>query len=157
MRNKYFWQGEPVKTDFGVVSVIENISKPLYWYNFECCWNIEEQKPRRGIKNDRSALIPAIKITTKENQIFYIANHFGIGAHKLKNGGWPNYRHFSFDDKVDFQGCEELGHIRSLYNLRTFYLKGYDEHERARRKWQKETYPKEFAKSEQLRKLIQKK
>lgn len=156
MKHVYFWQGEPVKTDFGCVTVIQNTEKPLFWYNFECCWNLLEQKPRRGLKEDKSAIIPAIKITTKDNYTFYIANHFGVGAHKLRNGGWPTHRHFSFDGEVDFQGCENLGHMRTLYNLRTFYLKGYDEHERARREWQKETHPEEFKKSEQLRKLIQK-
>jgi len=30
---KYFWQGEPVKTDFGVAYPIENTEKPLFWYN----------------------------------------------------------------------------------------------------------------------------
>lgn len=156
MKQVYFWQGEPVKTDFGCVTVTENTEKPLYWYNFECNWNIEENKPIRGLKGDKAAIIPAIKITTKDNYTFYIANHFGIGAHKLKNGGWPNYRHFSFADNAEFKGCEELGHMRNLYNLRTFYLKGYTEHEAARRQWQKETHPEEFKKSEQLQKLFQK-
>lgn len=155
---KYFWQGEPVKTDFGCVTVKENLDKPLFWYNFECNWNYDEQKPRRGTVGDKEIAIPAIKITTRDNYVFYIANHFGIGAHKLKNGGWPSHRHFSFDDGfIKFEGSEDLGHTRVLFNFRNFDLEGFEKFEAARRNWQKENYPNDFEASENLRKLIQKK
>lgn len=149
-KQKYFWQGEPVKTDFGVVVQPENKEKPLYWYNFECNWNVAENKPRYGTV--KTCSIPAIKVTTKDGQVFLIANHFGIGANKLMKGGSPRDTHFSFGDNAKFQGAEDLGVFRNAYSIRKFDEDGFVEYEAKRERWQKENFPEEFERMENLRK-----
>lgn len=145
---KYFWQGEPVKTDFGVVYQPENKEKPLFWYNYECNWNTTLDKPIYD--TEKIAAIPAIKVTTENGYTFFIANHFGIGANKLKKGGWPNHTHFSFSDDVKFEGVEELGALRNMYSIREFDEDGFVEYEAKRKRWQKENYPDEFARMERI-------
>lgn len=146
---KYFWQGEPVKTDFGVAYPIENTEKPLFWYNYECNWDITHDKP--SYDTVKSAVIPAIKITTQSGYSFVIANHNGIGANKLIKGGWPTSTHFSFADDVKFEGCEELGTLRNIFSIREFDEDGFIEYENKRKRWQKENYPVEFEQSERIR------
>lgn len=133
--NKLQWQGDPVKTKFGYCNVSENKEKNLWWYNFEC----NEDVILQGV-----AAIPAIEVTYG-NQKFCIANHFGIGYHKLIHGGWPNYSHFSLPD----DGFVEDHH--SEFNIHKFDLEGYEQHEAERRKWQKQQFPEEFEKMERLR------
>lgn len=140
MNRKLFWQGEPIKTEFGYCNVSENTDKPLWWYNYEC--NLD---PMIG----KVAAIPAIKITYADYS-FCISNHFGIGYHKLTHGGWPNYSHFSLplDSFVQDHHPE--------FNIYNFDLEGYENHEAKRRNWQHREFPVEFEKSEQLSKLINK-
>ena len=152
--HKYFWHGEPVKTDFGYATVNENKEKPLFWYNFECLWNLNEGKPNYGL--NKSAMIPAIKVTSKDGQSFLIANHFGIGASKLKKGGWPNHNHFSLPDNAKFEGCEDLGSLRIIYSIREFDEENYSEHEKLRRIWQRENFPEEMKKMDSLKAAFRK-
>jgi len=49
---KYFWQGKPVKVQFGYCKVQENKERPLWWYNYECFL----------IKSKKCTIIDAIKI-----------------------------------------------------------------------------------------------
>ena len=132
---KYQWQGENIKIKFGNCIVEENKEKPLYWYNYEC-----------SLQHDGKACIPAIQITTKEGQVFVIANHFGIGVHKLINGGWPNYTHFSLNGKFSTNPQLRYGE---------FDLDNYSVYEAEREKWQKKTSPEEYKKILALRKMIQ--
>ena len=138
-RQKYFWQGEPVKITFGLCKVKRNFEKPLYWYNYECM----------SLGKFEYALIEAILIETNDGDKFCIANHFGIGAHKLKNGGWPNFRHFSIDvdDFFEFQSME-FPAIRELKE------KDFSEHEKNRSKWFEKNYPEEWSKKQELLNFI---
>lgn len=138
-KSKYQWQGQPVKVEFGYCYVNENIEKPLYWYNYECSREM-----------DKRALIGAVRITTEQGK-FCLSNHFGIAVHKLINGGWPGYAHFSLDGET-FE--EWPDREKSMMEVRKFDLEGYEEHEAKRRTWQKKNYPEEFERSEALRRLI---
>lgn len=133
--SKYKWQGEPVKVEIGNCAVRTNEEKPLWWYNFECY-------------PSGKAFLPAIRITTKDGDSFMIANHFGIGVHKLINGGWPNYTHFSID------GSFSTGIIARITE---FDLEGYKAHEAERVKWQQENYPEYWAKLQCLRDSVKQK
>lgn len=135
MKNNYQWQGEPVKVEFGLSIVKENSEKPLWWYNFEC--NDSFPKGR--------AAIPAIRITTNNDYSFILSNHSGIGVHKLINGGWPNYAHFSLPDD---------GFTKGGFKITEFDELEYCRHEADRNKWQKENYPEEYKQVESLRKII---
>lgn len=135
MKSKYQWQGEPVKVRFGYVTVVNREDKPLYWYNYEC--NTDG--------NYGEADIPAIEVTYHD-QVFFIANHFGIGAHKLKHGGWPNYMHFSLFGHFKEETIPEL-----LNGKRQLNEEKFAEHESNRRKWQKYNFPEEFEKNEHLK------
>ena len=146
---KYFWNGESVKTDFGVAYQPENTEKPLYWYNYECNWDSVLNKPIYNTK--KIAMIPAIKVTTKKGYVFFIANHFGIGANKLMKGGTMRQRHFSLDDNVKFEGVEDLGILRNEYSIREFDEDGFVEYESKRERWQKENFPKEFERLQALK------
>jgi hypothetical protein len=139
----YQWQGEKVKVRFGLTKVKTNKEKPLYWYNYEISL---EETIMQG-----KCLISSIEVEASYGSKFIIANHFGIGVHKLLNGGYPNIGHFSFDDDAKFSEHKEF----KKYNGQ-FELEEYEEHEANRRKWQRENYPIEFAKSERLVKLINK-
>lgn len=142
MNNKYFWHGESVKTRFGYCSVKEDVERPLFWYNYECL------SDRGTIAH---ALIPAIEVLTNCNQRFVIANHYGIGAYKLKKGGWPDCTHFSLPADT-FQESNEPAFI-----IRHFNEEEFAKHEAERRRWQKKMYPEEFEKSEVLRRMIKSK
>lgn len=146
-RYKYQWHGEGVKTEFGYCLVSENKDKPLWWYNFECNWDDYNLCDRR-YSDDKIAHIPAIKITY-DDQVFCIANHFGIGVHKLINGGWPSHRHFS----LPVEGFNDSLTIpeKQMYCPKQFDLEGFEAHESERKKWQKRTYPIEFEKLEAMR------
>jgi len=147
IRKAYEWQGQPIKTEFGYCIVTENKDKPMYWYNYECNWDDYHNKERRS-SGDKRAIIPAIKITY-EDQVFCIANHFGIGVHKLINGGWPSHRHYSLP--VDgFDSVIPKGE-KIIFCLKQFDLEGFEAHESERKKWQKRTHPIEFEKSEAMR------
>lgn len=133
-RHKYKWQGEPVKVRFGYCKVKENKEKPLYWYNYEC-----SDSPK-GF-----AFVAAIEVTYG-NEVFRIANHYGIGAYKLKKGGWPNCRHFSISTEFEFVESHE-----KWCNLREFNEREFAAHEAARDRWQKKNYPKEYEAVESLK------
>lgn len=136
---KYFWNGEPVKVEFSAAIVKANEEKPLYWYNYECLY---ESKVK-------TALIPAIKITLKSGEEFCIANHFGIGASKLKKGGWPNHRHFSIPVECFISNMWD-----TVKSPREFDEERFSEYESNREKWFKKTYPKEYSEKMFLRKMI---
>lgn len=142
MGNKYKWHGEPVIATFGSVLTKPNIEKPLWWYNYEC-----------AISKNSMALLPAIRVETKSGEVFVIANHFGIGVHKLLNGGWPNYQHFGLDtDKF----TEADGQIDRYLFIKSFDEEEFSKHESERDKWQKENYPKEYEAAEALRAAFKK-
>jgi len=148
--NKYQWQGEPVKVEFGEVLVTENKDKPLFWYNFECYYRLNLNDEYEYIycsSNKRIGICDAVKVIHSTGE-FIIANHFGIGVHKLLNGGWPNYQHFSLNG--DFQATSWKEHL----HLKKFDELGFSKHEAARRNWQKQTYPIEFEKMKNLRSVI---
>ena len=132
-KQKYFWQGEPVKTEFGYCTVHENKDKPLWWYNYYC-------------KEDGYAHLEAVRITTKSGETFCISNIHGYGVHKLINGGWPNYGHAGLPD----EGFE-------MYKTRypkEFDHEAWSKEEGDRHKWQEVNFPKEFERSENLSRLI---
>lgn len=138
MKQNYSWQGEPVKAEFGHNMVKSNTAHPLFWYNYEC-----------SIERESFALIPSIKIT-QGDQVWCIANHYGIGINKLIKGGWPNQTHFS----LPIEGFEKN-------NTHAFAIKEFDElqyskHEAARRLWQKNNFPEEFKRMQSLEKIIRK-
>jgi hypothetical protein len=117
MKSRYKWKGTPVKVKFGYCVVSKNEEKPLCWYNYEC-----------SLDDFNYSIIPAVKILGEED--FCISNHFGIGIHKLLNGGMDNYKHFllpvgdfSENSKTCFCYFKELD------------LDGYSEHEAGREKW----------------------
>ncbi|MCG9971021.1 hypothetical protein [Christiangramia crocea] len=140
---KYEWQGVPVKIDHVNIYVKESKKSPLYWYNYEVA-------TQQDIAGDY-AIVPALRVKHPES-VFYIANHFGIGIHKLINGGWPNYNHFSFH-KDDIKNVfEESGDY--VWNRKNFDLIGYQEYEAERRKWQKKNFPKEVEEMDALRSTI---
>lgn len=150
-RHNYQWHGEKVKVKFGYCYVTERLDKPLWWYNFECNWDIEEDK--QIYDTVKTALLPAIKVIY-EDQSFCIANHHGIGFHKLINGGWPNYRHFSLpvDTFNDALGREEA----ILYGIRRFDEDAFCLHESKRKDWQRINHKEEFERYEALRMSIPK-
>jgi len=147
-KKAYQWQGEPVETRFGYVLQQENKEKPMYWYNFEC---FNKQKiddsfePDHFVRDNGNhfSLISAIEVT-QHGQTFLLANHCGIGVHKLLNGGWPNYAHFSLSGKFEEDPAP-------YFAIKKFNLEEYESHESERRKWQKKEYPEQFEKMERLR------
>lgn len=155
MKSKYFWQGEPVLVDFGAVYIEENIEKPLFWYNYECNWDVNLNKPKYG--EQKGAMIPAIKIYSFQgDELLIISNHFGVGANKLLKGGWPNHTHFSFSDNVKFESRENLPSytLQKAFKITEFDEEGYSKYEEGRKKWQKENFPEEFEKLERLKKAF---
>lgn len=135
--SKYKWQGEPVKAEFGHSYVDFNEEKPLYWYNYEC------------LGATRGACIPSIKITSKDGEVFYISNHYGIGAHKLSKGGWPNMPHFGIPNTAKFEEDK-----RPPFGLRTLDLEGFEAYEQERKTWQSLKYPEEYKRVQALRDSI---
>lgn len=143
MRNNYQWQGQKVKVIFGKCKVVENKDKPLYWYNYECLWDDYNNKPRKSAF-DKFTYVPAVKVIFGDEE-FVLANHFGIGVHKLINGGWPSYRHFSLplDGFISKEGLTIDEQF--MYIFRKFDLESFEAHEEKRTKWQKRTFPIEYA------------
>ncbi len=146
---KYQWHGEPVSVRFGYVFQEENTEKPLYWYNFECCnkedVNVNYDEDHFVARNgNHFALIPAVEVTYGNEKSFLLANHCGIAVHKLTNGGWPGYAHFSLSGKFKEDHAP-------YYAIKKFDLEAYETYENKRRTWQKKNYPIEFERSEQLR------
>jgi len=151
MRQKFEWQGDPVKTTFGYVAVREVLDKPLYWFNYEV---LNKMETGDHCSVGGKAYIAAIEVSTSTGYKFYIANHFGIGVNKLSKGGWPNSAHFSFDTGlIKFLPDDKVQ--RGLNGQ--FDEEGYANRESKRRIWQKETYPFEFEQMESLRRGFEKK
>ena len=119
---QYFWQGKPVRVQFGYCKVQENKEKPLWWYNYECFLN----------KTEECTIIEAIKIEVKKP--FVIANHFGIGVYKLMHGGLPDCEHYSLP-------LESFSPCKPIEQDEIFNIEGYSDHERGRIKWFFEKYP----------------
>lgn len=151
MNSKYFWQGEPVKIDFGAVYVEENEDKPLFWYNYECNWDFNLNKTKYG--EQKGAMIPAIKIYYRDHEPFIISNHFGIGVSKLLKGGSPRHTHFSFYDDIKFDHIENLPsfELKQAFKITDFDEEGFSNYEASRRKWQEKNFPEEFEKLERLK------
>jgi len=122
---KYQWQLEDVTVVFGDMIVTENKEKPLYWYNYEV--HTQGFYPR--------AIIPAIEITMQDGYKFYISNQFGIGAHKLLNGGRPSYAHFSLEGEFKPSRRKRLLKL----DEEAYYKRNVE-----REAWQKEYYPEEY-------------
>ncbi|WP_420581962.1 hypothetical protein [Reichenbachiella sp.] len=136
--SKYQWQGEPVKVEFGCSTVSENKEKPLWWYNYLCD------------KCGGQAEIPSIRITTVSGQSFVISNQFGIGVHKLLNGGWPNMTHASLPD-TGFE-VNEMD-----YKIEEFNKESWLFYNSKKDSWMKEKHPEEFERLESLREVINRK
>jgi hypothetical protein len=132
LNTHYAWHGELVKVEFGHCHVKEQKEQTMWWYNYEC---------RIG----GNAVVEALKVT-HEGKSFFIANHHGIGVHKLLNGGWPSHSHFGLPDGC-FEPNEDLPHINST----VFDELAYSSHESARLNWQKENFPAEYEKMEALK------
>ena len=132
---KYQWQGEPVRVEFGLCKVKANKNKPLWWYNYECELNAPALQ----------AILPAVRITMPSEEQFCIANHYGVGVHKLLLGGWPDCAHFS----LPLEAFEPSR--KKFYQWKDFDEFEYSKHEAKRRQWRKENYPEEFEKVEALR------
>ena len=143
---KYQWHGKEVGVRFGHYVTKPNTDKPLFWYNFEC-----DVMPTNA--HDGSVHLDAIEVTYTEDggivQVFCIANHFGIGVHKLRNGGWPSHRHFSFSGGRFVEFDNGLAPKR-------FDEKGFAAYEAWRDAWMRKADPSEYERMESLRKLIRK-
>ena len=153
---KYYWQGEPVRIEFGAAYPEENKDKPLYWYNFECNYDTNLDKPI--FDTYKNAIIPAIRIHYGKEKPFVISNHFGIGVNKLIKWGSPRHTHFSFYDKIKFETIDELvsWELKQYFKITEFDEEGFSVHEAKRRKWQKENFPEEYEQSERLRAVLHK-
>jgi hypothetical protein len=136
MNKRYKWQGEPVEVEFGTFHAKPSTTHPLSWYNFE----IETE---RNTSSDGSLGLPAVRFTYMGEEII-IANHFGIGAHKLRKGGWPDCTHFSFG-KGRFIPGEDWFTCKGLRE------REYAAHEAARESWMKKKDPIAYARIEALR------
>lgn len=135
------WQGEPVEPEYGWFHAKPNIRKPLSWYNYEC--SLESNA------HDGSTAIEAIRFEYN-GKLMVISNHFGIGIHKLKHGGWPTHQHFSFGEGRFMVGSPNLFHYRKLDE------KAFAEHEAKRERWMKEVDPIGYERIIELRRLITK-
>lgn len=132
--DKYYWQGELVKVEFGYSLIKPNKEKPLYWYNYECSLGTEK--------------IPAIRVIIDKDTSFVLANHFGIGVHKLMSGGWPGKQHFSLTDHLFHRSDDPL------YLIHDYNESKFIEYELGRDEYFKESCPDEYKKIQDLRKLI---
>lgn len=99
------WQGQPVKVKYGFCEVYTNKDKLLLWSNYFTLTST-------GIMG--KAQIKAIEVTTKDGEVFYLANMYGIGYFKLSHGGWPNYSHYSFNTEFEF--VEDDAYIDTSFN-----------------------------------------
>lgn len=136
----YEWQGEPVAVTFGYCEVTEKKTSPLWWFNYEVLTH----------KLNTPVRIHAVRITYKGNQ-FAIANHYGIGVHKLLNGGGPNMPHASLP-WFDFVADDK-------YKVERFHEIAYRAHEQARGIWQEKMYghTDEFKRLKALKSMVEKK
>lgn len=135
--SKYQWQGIGVKAEFGSTFINVNKKRPLWWSNFEC-----------SVDTIGRVVIPVVLITIKGKDSFMIANHYGIGKHKLINGGLSSYRHFIVkSDDIDW-----IPDYRYSYD--DFDEEAFNQHEASRNKWQQENYPKQYRETKALKRLI---
>ena len=125
-----------MKIKFVSIWVTLDLRNPLYWFNYEC-----------ALSEDNTASIPCIQVFYRDES-FVISNHFGIGVHKLSNGGWPNFPHYSIGEDEHFEDDKKP--------ILIFDEPGYREHEGKREAWRKENYPAEYEKLSLLRSLIKK-
>ena len=148
---KYFWQGEPVRIEFGAAYPEENKEKPLFWYNYECNCDFLQDKPIYD--THKFCMLPAIKIYYKDQKPFIISNHFGIGVNKLLKGGSPRHTHFSFADNVKFETIDELESwvLKQSFKITEFDEEGFSNYEAKRNKWQKENFPEEYEEMEKFK------
>ena len=130
--SKLQWQGEDVTVRYGFCDVITS-EKPLYWYNYHC-------------RENGSARLAAIEVTTKDGKPFVIYNGHGIGWFKLSKGGWPNEGHSSFDGQ---EFVESSDHIITEYDQLMFRM----EHGR-QEAWFNEKYPEAIKQKEALLAMI---
>jgi len=138
--SNYKWQGEPVDVEFGNFHAKPDPTKPLMWFNFEC-----ETDPNR-FSSDGSCAIPALRFTYG-GQVHIIANHYGIGCHKLRHGGWPSHQHFSFGDGRFIAGKDFL-HAKGLRE------KEFAAHEAERERWMRKADPVAYKRIQSLREAI---
>lgn len=132
----YKWQGEKISVRFGYCSVKLNNNNPLFWYNYFCA----------NADNDvQIAKIPAIEVTCKD-EVFCISNVHGEGHAKLINGGWPNMAHRSLPESTFYKN--------DILRVTNYDKDAYFADEEKIKNYQKENFPKEFAKSEALRMSI---
>lgn len=148
---KYFWQGEPVRIEFGAAYPEENKEKPLFWYNYECNWDFLQDKPIHDTR--KIGMLPAIRIYYQDQKPFIISNHFGIGVNKLLKGGSPRHSHFSFADNVKFETIDELVSwgLKQSFKITEFDEEGFSNYEAKRNKWQKENFPEEYEEMEKFK------
>lgn len=138
--SKYKWQGDPVEVEFGNFHALPS-DRRLMWYNFEI-----ESEP--NMSKDGSLAIPALRFTYNGEE-HIIANHFGIGVHKLKHGGWPSHQHFSFG-KGRFIAGDDYLHCKRLRE------KEFAQHEAKRESWMRGTDPDGYARIQELREAARK-
>ncbi len=139
--SKYQWQGQNVTVKHGYAS-IKKSEAPLMWWNYEVSLS----------SISKTAIVPAIQVTVpawqdEQEQVFIIANHHGVGEHKIKSGGHPNFAHYDVPDNAYF----EEGIIGKI---KKFSLDKYLQHEENRRQWQLKTHPKDMAKFAKLHNSI---
>lgn len=138
---RYKWQGEFVEVEFGHFHALPDTDRPLAWYNFEI-----EREP--NMSKDGSLSMPAIRFKYDGHE-HIIANHFGIGAHKLRKGGWPNIQHFSFGKGSFYPGDD-------FFTCKALHEKEFAEHEAERERWMRRTDPAGYARIVELRNAAKK-
>lgn len=132
------WHGEPVLIEYGTCIVKRNTEKPLWWYNYEVAMSRDASE---------QACIEAIRILPNYGPPFAIANHFGIGEHKLDHGGWPTHVHHSLPVETFKKSSTPIIHGK-------LNEPEYAAHEAARDAWMKREHPEEYNKLDGLRRLI---
>ena len=136
IKMKYYWQGESVKIKFILAQVAPDLKNPIYWFNYEC-----------ALSENSTAKIPCVQVFYRDEP-FIIANHFGIGVHKMINGGWPNFPHHSIGDNEPFEPDENP--------ILVFDKMGYKRHEESRDEWREKNYPAEYKRLSFLKSLLKK-
>lgn len=148
--SEYKWNGQPAAVEFGSCLVRTNEENPLWWYNFECYPSGKAHIPtlRITIEHGSRVCFTSNTFIGKEKMYtFMISNHFGIGVHKLLNGGWIEYTEFSIEGSFS---------TNIAARITKFDLEGYEAHEAERAKWQQRNHPEEWAKKQALRYTIRK-
>lgn len=144
MNELYKWDGNPVTIKHGYILISKYKEHSLRWYNYEIYL---AEKDTDGNYETLKAIIPAIEITTKENHVFHISNHYGIGIYALLRGGTWRQASFHFDGEYEFIEDDK-------YKISEFNFIGYHAFELKRMAWQRITFPEEYKKIEALQKLI---